>query len=399
MAKKIMKLSLDGAIESVCNEAIVLSTYLDSKKIPTLGVGHTKAAGDPDPAKFKGALTIGEALELFRRDVGRYADDVNRHVKVEVTQYQFDALVDFHYNTGAIAKASLTKSLNAGNYDKAAREFLNYKKPPEIIERRKRSQHLFLTGEYTQKFALVLPVTAKGNPNWAKGRRVDVRALLGNNYHDTPVADLPKSIKSGPSYITLNATGPAVREWQEILLLMGYRLGKSGADSVFGPTTYKVTQDFQRDAGIMVDGRVGLGTRKAATARIDKMTAAATKARSLKEAVARAEAIAPAPVAVPAVVDPVEDTVVTDPITEIHVTDGEPGTATVVPAGEPVGEPTLVTVTSDAVEVSGDVTIIAGTVELPAEEPAVAPEPVPSKQDTWGTLLVRFLGELFKGKR
>ena len=39
------------------------------------------------------------------------------------SQHQFDALVSFHYNTGAIARATLTKLHKAGDHAGAAAEF------------------------------------------------------------------------------------------------------------------------------------------------------------------------------------------------------------------------------------------------------------------------------------
>jgi GH24 family phage-related lysozyme (muramidase) len=42
------------------------------------------------------------------------------------TQAQFDALVSFHYNTGAIGRATLTRRHRAGDYVGAAREFARW---------------------------------------------------------------------------------------------------------------------------------------------------------------------------------------------------------------------------------------------------------------------------------
>ena len=39
---------------------------------------------------------------------------------------QFDALVSFHYNTGAIGRATLTKLHRAGDYGGAARQFARW---------------------------------------------------------------------------------------------------------------------------------------------------------------------------------------------------------------------------------------------------------------------------------
>jgi lysozyme len=57
--------------------------------------------------------------------VQKYADAVNAPLKVPVSQTEFDALVSFHFNTGRIDKASLTKFINAGDKKTAAKQFLN----------------------------------------------------------------------------------------------------------------------------------------------------------------------------------------------------------------------------------------------------------------------------------
>jgi GH24 family phage-related lysozyme (muramidase) len=57
-------------------------------------------------------------------DLARHAADVAQAIgDAPTTQAQFDALVSFHYNTGAIARATLTRRHRAGDYAGAAREF------------------------------------------------------------------------------------------------------------------------------------------------------------------------------------------------------------------------------------------------------------------------------------
>lgn len=57
-------------------------------------------------------------------DLVRYAADVAAAIGPALTtQSQFDAMVSFHYNTGAIRTATLTKKHNAGDYAGAAHEF------------------------------------------------------------------------------------------------------------------------------------------------------------------------------------------------------------------------------------------------------------------------------------
>jgi len=60
-------------------------------------------------------------------DLLRYAADVaNALGDAPTTQPQFDALISFHYNTGAIARATLTRKHIAGDYQGAAREFARW---------------------------------------------------------------------------------------------------------------------------------------------------------------------------------------------------------------------------------------------------------------------------------
>src|ERR1700704_1085255 len=100
MAK--MALSKKGAMELIGHEAIVQTRYKDSKGIPTIGVGHTKAAGAPDPNAVSGEMSLKDVFDLFVKDVQKFVDGVNKAVTATVTQEEFDALVSFHFNTGAI---------------------------------------------------------------------------------------------------------------------------------------------------------------------------------------------------------------------------------------------------------------------------------------------------------
>ena len=175
MAKRKMSLSKQGVMEIISYEAIVQTRYKDSVGVWTIGIGHTKAAGPPDPTAVTGTLSIADVYRLFVNDVQRYVDAVNRALAVEVTQAAFDALVSFHFNTGAIARASLTKSLNAGDTLTAAAQFLNWNKPPEVIGRRMKEQKLFADGVYSGGGkATVYPADVSGKINWKKGKRIDL---------------------------------------------------------------------------------------------------------------------------------------------------------------------------------------------------------------------------------
>lgn len=88
----------------------------------TIGWGST--GSDIGPGTV---WTKAECDARFARDFPRYEKEVRAAIgNAPTTQAQFDALVSFHYNTGAIAKATLTKRHNAGDYAGAAAEFAKW---------------------------------------------------------------------------------------------------------------------------------------------------------------------------------------------------------------------------------------------------------------------------------
>jgi GH24 family phage-related lysozyme (muramidase)/predicted chitinase len=109
-----------------------LSIYKDSAGIDTIGYGHACHVDPQGCAQFKGkTLTQPEAEQLLRTDMQKYADRVNKLVKVPLTPDQFSALVSFEYNTGGLhgkTESTLLKKLNAGDYNGAAEQFKEWNK-------------------------------------------------------------------------------------------------------------------------------------------------------------------------------------------------------------------------------------------------------------------------------
>ena len=124
-----------GLLALVRHEGVVPAPYLDVKGVWTFGIGHTAAAGAPDPARMPRGMPadldagIAQAFRLFRADLARYEAEVLRAVTVPLAAHEFDALVSFHYNTGAIARAALTRALNAGDRAAAGAAFMNWLRP------------------------------------------------------------------------------------------------------------------------------------------------------------------------------------------------------------------------------------------------------------------------------
>lgn len=107
------------------------TTYRDpgsGDKPYTGGWGTTRdEQGRPLPLGVTWPKERWEAL--LRNDLEKFADEVSEAIgDAPTTQNQFDALVSFHYNTGAIGRATLTKLHKAGNYAAARGEFAKWNK-------------------------------------------------------------------------------------------------------------------------------------------------------------------------------------------------------------------------------------------------------------------------------
>ena len=210
-----MQTSDKGIVALIGHEGIVPGPYRDTVGVLTYGVGHTAAAGAPDPAKMPtgmpadldGALT--EVFRVFRKDLAKYEADVNRAIKVPVSQHEFDAVVSFHFNTGAIHRASWVKSLNKGDRVKATAQFMNWVKPREIIPRREQERHLFATGEYPTSRINVWRVGTDRRVIWQVARTLSpqeaLQLLRGQKVPTAPIA--PPAVEIPPQGGKAKAVG------------------------------------------------------------------------------------------------------------------------------------------------------------------------------------------------
>ena len=127
-------------------EGVRTKAYKDSVGVWTIGVGHTAAAGPPDP---RAGLTItrAQALALLANDLKSYEAAVNTAVKRPLTQNQFDACVSLCFNIGqgGFKKSTVVKRINAGDMRGAADAFMMWVKPPELRGRRAAEKLQFLT--------------------------------------------------------------------------------------------------------------------------------------------------------------------------------------------------------------------------------------------------------------
>ena len=111
-----MQTSPDGRKFIEQFEGLFLHTYNDGVGVATIGYGHTSAAGPP--AVYYGmVITQAQADQFLAADLASVEADVNRLVTVPINQNQFDALVSFHFNTGALGRSNVLRAVNAKMFD------------------------------------------------------------------------------------------------------------------------------------------------------------------------------------------------------------------------------------------------------------------------------------------
>lgn len=128
--------------------------YLDSKGLPTIGVGHLIKKGE-EYLNTK-VLTDKEVLDLFKKDLKEFEDAANDAIYVPVSQNEFDAVVSILFNIGkgyGDGIGSESTFINYINQRKPKKDIvkaiMRFKYPEEIIGRRAKEARLFEKGNYS----------------------------------------------------------------------------------------------------------------------------------------------------------------------------------------------------------------------------------------------------------
>jgi lysozyme len=139
-----MKYSAQGLALTEKFEGVRLTAYQDQVGVWTIGYGHTRGVKPGD------TCTEEQAQAWLREDIALCEQDVNTHVKVPLTQGEFDALVDFSFNLGcaSLNGSTLLRLLNATDYHGAAAEFEKWdhaggKVVAQLLQRREAEEQLF----------------------------------------------------------------------------------------------------------------------------------------------------------------------------------------------------------------------------------------------------------------
>lgn len=246
-----MQTSAKGIAALEMEEGVVLRAYRDVVGVWTIGAGLTAASGVVRP-KAGMIITRAEATNLlqlalrekYEPTVETAMSRVSGSTVTRPKQHEFDAGVSFHWNTGAIRKASWVRKWAA----KAARaEILaslrlwnkgGGKVLPGLVARREREARMLLDGVYPHGLGVSEPSGVHAIGRWAL-------------------------------HLTAGERAQAVIAFEKL----GYQLGEDPAQ----PWADGIRK-FQSDHGLTVDGIIGRATLSSLQRRLNAPSAAAKPA-------------------------------------------------------------------------------------------------------------------------
>jgi len=145
--KENMEISQEGIALIKRFEGCELKAYLCSAGVPTIGFGSTRGVS------MDMEITQERAEALLLEDISDFEEEVNKCVKVPLTQNQFDALVAWTFNLGGtnLRNSTMLKVLNEGEYEKVPSEMKRWNKAAgktlEGLIRRREAESLLFKDE------------------------------------------------------------------------------------------------------------------------------------------------------------------------------------------------------------------------------------------------------------
>lgn len=202
------------------HEGVVLKAYRDPVGIWTIGAGLTKASGVVTP---KGGmyLTRVEASHLLAKALHRNYEPTVNLTMAGCNQHEFDGGVSFHFNTGAIKRASWVDYWRLGDWSEVRRRLALWNKAGGrvlngLTRRREEEYLLMFSGDYGDGLA---------------------------------------QQNGGLAQVVVSMTGAEISDMREDFRALGFDPGNRS----FGVEESAV-ELFQSKHGLTVDGKIGRAT-------------------------------------------------------------------------------------------------------------------------------------------
>ncbi|WP_068070858.1 lysozyme [Novosphingobium lentum] len=200
------------AIELIAHEGIVREAYRDGGGVWTWSVGITDASGHAVVPRYKDnpqslAHCLGVFLWLLRT---RYLPQVLAAFGAHaLTEAELGAALSFHWNTGAIGRATWVQQVVAGDSTAARRAMLQWARPAALLPRREREAALFFDRRWSGATTALVYDVAKPGYTPCRPARVEIADTIDAVF-DTGDAQPgpPAATPSAPSPPAAPAAAP-----------------------------------------------------------------------------------------------------------------------------------------------------------------------------------------------
>ena len=100
-------------------EGLSLVPYLCSAKVPTIGYGNTFYPSGKKVTMQDAPISLATAKWMLKETANKFAADVDKLIKANLNQNQFNAIVSFAFNVGltALGRSTLLKKVNINPND------------------------------------------------------------------------------------------------------------------------------------------------------------------------------------------------------------------------------------------------------------------------------------------
>lgn len=227
MALQRIELDSDVAMEIAFHEALIRQAYKDSVGRWTWSIGLTSATGHKVERYIGKPQPLQKCIDVYVWALRRYAKQVLEAFEgYHLTKPQFAAALSFHWNTGAIKRASWVYAVKRGDMAKARTQFMWWDNPPEIRTRRKAERDLFFDAKWSNNGTMIeyTRVTSRGTPVWSSAKRIEIieeiyRAMGGipvaiMNPQETPQPYAPVEVPTlTPSAVVDKPYEPVYNVW------------------------------------------------------------------------------------------------------------------------------------------------------------------------------------------
>lgn len=182
------------ALELASHEGLVRQAYKDSVGVWTWSIGITSASGHSVDRYIGNPQPMEKCLEVYVWALEKYAADVRKTFAAKpLAEEQFAAALSFHYNTGAIGRASWVKRWLSDDVSGAKKAFMDWNKPAEIIPRRQKERDLFFSGKWSNNGTVTeyTRVKAGGQIDWSSAKKVNITAAMLSVFGTETISVIP----------------------------------------------------------------------------------------------------------------------------------------------------------------------------------------------------------------